>query len=1023
MRRFAAIARAQLGGAEAGAAAAAPVIFAPSSAIAGSSVIVNLAVRLNATGSSGTHKRTFQPFSKRDEDDLVRIISTRPRHVLKHVRQQVWRSRKKELHFRNTVTQLMIVVQDFLRKGLLDPQHASNIMDGVLEECVKLSQHDMAHLLFRAFVRFRKYGCTINVSALRHLFESYKGTDNVEMMLQLAVEMQSDPDLRPFCIAAYLFARRPDEAEALRAKIPLADVTAHDVQGMIEGYGKLNMGEKVLQIIDELPALNRAPEELTEIFRSALRVFFKKQDDKSFDRVFQAAVKLRVPFDTHMFATVLRMRVRNASSLDEIAAVEEDLKALGYIPDMTGNSIVIAAMARLSHFGDRGSEEVMLAKVDTLLSSVESRLQQGDPDMDISAAHVRAVIRGYGAAGRPEKIKAAWGRMQFKGISNDTRVYNELLKWFSLMGNVKDVLQTKEEMRRNGVNADAHTYSWLFRALGKWYPRQVEQLYQELTESRVRPDISLYTTLIGVFGDLERFDRVEDIVAEIHRREAAGTLQISPLVYAVLMRVYNRNLERVEELFKEAQEKGVGNHQHVVTTMLHAYSMHPDGQEKLEEALKTLPSWDTNVFNVLLNMHGRRNNPDKVKELLDRMKRENVEFNDVTFGTLVTAFGRWKDTTKVHEVIEMLKEREGQVSANFYSILAATYNRMGDKEGINEAWEDLQQSKLFPDTEVYNQFLNLYSRRHDVAKMKKVMNSMMQQVPPNPLTATTVVDMLGKAGRISEMEALFEDMTKNPDTSPTSVTYHQMMNAYAKSGDVTKMERMREEMLSRGFAENQVTFNILADGYGRAKRFEQLGELIKRRRESDVPVDELWYSVLITAFARVKLVQEVNNLVDEIVRENRPGVMTRKVVWALIDAFTRCNDVAKMQEWVARLQAMPEYSSGDRLALIAYYCRLGMMDRVEEETAALEREKIDLSFGALNAIARGYARTGQFEKVVKTLHTMRDRQLVPDSATALALSNAFVRAGLHEQAQQVVQWRKRAAVAQPYEDSDDRPVV
>lgn len=150
--------------------------------------------------------RTWAPFSAQDEAELVKVIKTKPRHVLKHVRQQVWRSRKKEIQFRNTVTQLMIVVQDFLRKQLLDPQHASTIMEGVLEECVKHGQHDMAHLLFRALLRFRKYGCTITLDALRFLFESYKENDSSELMLQIANEMKAGGDvtMRPFCIAAYL---------------------------------------------------------------------------------------------------------------------------------------------------------------------------------------------------------------------------------------------------------------------------------------------------------------------------------------------------------------------------------------------------------------------------------------------------------------------------------------------------------------------------------------------------------------------------------------------------------------------------------------------------------------------------------------------------------------------------------------------------------------------------------------------------------------------------------------------------
>ena len=58
--------------------------------------------------------------------------------------------------------------------------------------------------------------------------------------------------------------------------------------------------------------------------------------------------------------------------------------------------------------------------------------------------------------------------------------------------------------------------------------------------------------------------------------------------------------------------------------------------------LAAQPHWTVETYNVLLNMYGKLNNPQKLQEVYDKMKRENVEPNDVTFGTLVTAFARWK---------------------------------------------------------------------------------------------------------------------------------------------------------------------------------------------------------------------------------------------------------------------------------------------------------------------------------------------------------------------------------------------
>ncbi|CUG88539.1 pentatricopeptide repeat protein, putative [Bodo saltans] len=978
------------------------------------------------------NRHTFQTFSQQDEDDLVRVIKTKPKHVLKHVRQQVWRSRKKELHFRNTVTQLMIVVQDHLRKQLLDPNSASAIMEGVLEECVKFGQHDMAHLLFRAFLRFRKYGCNITIDALRYLFESYKETDSSELMLQLANEMKADPSLRALSIAAYLFAGATESAEALRANVIAEEMTADDFIAVAEGYAKLHQVDKLNELIKSLPrklatapgsssaasdeATSSAPSEWIPVFQCFLRLCVKLNDELLFAQVFHSATDRKITFTQDMFATILRLKVRNVTSVDELVSIEEELKGLGYVADITTNSIIISAFARLTHFGDRGSEEVILAKVDTLLSTIEARLKQGDPDADVSAAHIRAVIRGYGAAGRPELIKSAWARIQHKDLTNNTRIYNEVIKWFALMGNVKDVLELKDEMQGKGLHADAQTYAWIFRALGKFYPRHTERLYQEMRSQGTRPDVSLYTSLIGIFADLEQMERVEEILKEMQGRVDAGTLQFTSNTFAVLIRVYGvSDLPRAELFFREALEKGHAEHSHVQTAMLNAYAKRGDeAAPQLEAFVAALPAWTIDTYNVLINMYGRRKNKEKVLELFEKLKAEQqVQMNDVTFGTLVTAFARMKDTARVHEVVELLKVKEGTVSASFYSVLAASLHRMGDTTGVNDAWEDLQASKLFPDTEVYNQFLSLYGRQHNTAKVQTVLDSMMRHVPPNPVTSTTVLDLLGKTGRIYEMEALFEDMKKSTDAQPTAVTYHQVLNAFAKTGDVVKMDKLRQEMATKGIKENAVTYNILADGFGRAKRFEQLNELLQQRKTANIPMDELGYCVLIAAYGRAKLPAELHRIATELkVEEGASKCVTNKVIWAFIDAHCRCNDIAGVEVWEGELASLaPEkqLTASQQMVLLGYHCRLGAMDKVDAAVQRIEESGQSLSYGALNAIAKGYSKAGLFEKTVGVLHKMRDRNFVPDSATTLVLSGAFLKAGLHEQAQQIVEWRRQYA--------------
>lgn len=952
---------------------------------------------------------SFQPFTSKDENDLVRIVTTKPRHVLKYVRQQVWKSRRRELQFRNSVTQIMIVLQESLRKGHIDATVASEIMEGILEECVSYAQHDMAHLLYRAFMRFRKYGCHISVNAIRFLFESYRTSESKDLMLQLAEEMKDDKALRSLSIAAYLFSGNEKEAEALLEGMPYSELSEQEAIALVEGYAKLSKSDKVVVVVQE--SLKKGNDlQKSGIIDAALRTLHDQKDSQAFNEIFQIATSESVSLRQSTFIVILKHKMQKVTSSEEIQQIEEDLVAIGYEPSIAGASIIISAYVRLMQYGDHGSEELMLSKVDTLLTSIESRIQEGEEQHEISGAHIRAVIRGYGAAGKPEELKKAWEKMQCPDVTSDIRVYNELLKWYSLMGNIKEVLNTREEMKAVSIAPNTASYTWIFRVLGKYYPRHVEDFYQEILSNNVKPDIHLYNTLLNVFGDLGQLDRVLQVREEMEKRRESGTLEYTPITFAILLKIYQKDLQVVEKLFDQARELNLHDHPHVLTSMLHALAFGEQTDEKLQKFLSSMENWSTDVYNVLLNKYGREKNTAKFNEVIEKMKANDVPMNDVTFGTLITAFARWGDTAKVNEVIQLLKNHEGQVSATFYSVLASSLNRMGKTKGIDDAWEDLISSKLFPDTEVYNKFLSLYSRQHNVGKMQNVLNNMMKQVPPNPVTATTVLDMLGKTGHVSEMEDLFNDMKETADTHPTSVTFHQMMNTYAKNGDVVKMEALHEEYQEKGYADTAVTYNILMNGYGRAKRFEQLKELMEKRRREGVEIDDRAYCILIISFGKSRILDEVQRLFEEIRSPENIHLLTKRVIWSLIDAFCRCGDSVSMERCIEIMKAASlskDLASFEQLKLIPFYCRMCNMEKVEEIIRLLEAQKEEITYTAANAIARGYVRIGRFEKSVEWLHYLRDKNWAPDPSTALQLSTGFLKAGLHDQAKQILEWRRQ----------------
>lgn len=194
----------------------------------------------------------YRPFSPEDEVQLATILTTKPRHVARHIRQSMQHSRRRIIQFRNAVTYLMILLQSRLQRREIGAADATAIVESLMRECVELRQGDMAHLLFRAAIRFRKYGLTVGYPLVRHLYHSYKHDNAKELMKDMADEMRGDAALRFIAVLSYLFCGQVERGQALLAEIPRAQLTTENLCALAESYGSAGQVERVSELADEM---------------------------------------------------------------------------------------------------------------------------------------------------------------------------------------------------------------------------------------------------------------------------------------------------------------------------------------------------------------------------------------------------------------------------------------------------------------------------------------------------------------------------------------------------------------------------------------------------------------------------------------------------------------------------------------------------------------------------------------------------------------------------------------------------
>ncbi|KAF5225646.1 hypothetical protein ECC02_001410 [Trypanosoma cruzi] len=950
----------------------------------------------------GSRVGHYRPFSSEDEAQLAAVLTTKPRHVARYVRQSMLHSRRRITQFRNSVTFLMIALQSKLQKGEIAPDDALALVESLMRECVDLRQGDMAHLLFRASIRFRRYGMKIGFQLVKHLFDSYRTDNAKDLMKNMADELRGEESLKMLAVVAYQFAGEYDEARELLQEIPQERLVTSDYTALIEAYGMTSRYDEIMNLVRQLFSTHKANQgylDLDAILSTGLVAI--RGDNNGMEQLKEMALEHRVRLSEKAIGAIMRSRLTSAKSAAEVYNLEEALRhelavqTLG----MAAETAVIARCSELLSRSQKSGDDVMLRKVQHLESVVEECVVNDTVD-DIEPSYLLSLIKGYGVLGRFEDMNRCFTSLKNAGVVRDHRLYDEMLRWYAHAYNLKEVIALKEEMQEKQIFHTAQTYQHVFRVLDKYYPRMVEKYMNEMRNKGIQIESFMYPTLLRVFGELQDFHMVEQLYREIKSKVAMGNTNVfSAAVVVQLLKSYQNDMERCNSIIHEAENYGLLANELVQAEIVQFYSVH-NRYDYLHALVSRLPYKSPDMYRVLLRDAAKRKDRRTFNALLKEMQENQVVINERIFGVVVLALGYFNDLDGVKRYFHEALMNNAVRTPLFFALAASAFARLGDTQAVDECWRDLVESKVTITMPVYNKFLDLYMANNNVEKVQQILNTMMKLVPPNPVTATTVVDMLGKMGRLEEMESVLEEMSRSTNAVPTQVTYHQAMNAYAKTGDVAKMEAMRAKMKEEGFQENHVTFNILFEGYGRAKRYEHIKELVEERRSKQIPMEEFGYMGLLNIYSRARMVEETSKLVEEMVASGVP--FTSRMLSAVASSFSHIGDIPRMEHYISLLLSHPECRHRDVESIYLIYSKMRDTVKLQE---LLDTENLPKTQFIYNVCVAAFARSGEHTKVASLLTQMEEKGFFLTRNTSITLSSLLLKAGKLELAQTVLKWK------------------
>jgi len=428
-----------------------------------------------------------------------------------------------------------------------------------------------------------------------------------------------------------------------------------------------------------------------------------------------------------------------------------------------------------------------------------------------------------------------------------------------------------------------------------------------------------------------------------------------------------KNLAGAKAVFESAKQSQAEMNSVIYNTVLDACVACQDikAAEEWMEYAKQEDMIDVVSFNTLIKAHLQLGNFARVQALMEKMKKEGLQPNEVTYNELINAMvtkGGERSRTDVWGVVAEMHEANVKPNQVTCSILLKCLNAHSDEKNITRTMD----------------LINTIDESMDEVLLSSVIEACIRIGKPELLSAT--LHRLHGSSRISVTG---------------SHTFGSLIKAYGHSQDIDGVWRCWKEMRSRHIRPTSITIGCMVEAVVNNGDAEGAYELIHQMQDDDQcreSLNAVIYCSVLKGFAREKKLERVWQVYEEMSRKKLDvSIVTFNT---LIDACARSgrmDQVARVEEDMRSNGVKPNvitYST-----MIKGYCQMGdiqtgfaILKRMKDEGCARPDEIM------YNSLLDGCAQNHLVDEGTALLEEMQRDGVRPSNYTLSILVKMMSRA-------------------------------
>jgi pentatricopeptide repeat protein len=398
------------------------------------------------------------------------------------------------------------------------------------------------------------------------------------------------------------------------------------------------------------------------------------------------------------------------------------------------------------------------------------------------------------------------------------------------------------------------------------------------------------------------------------------------------------------------------------------------------------------ILRILRNERGPVKSPNNLNEMvqiIEYIKEVGYQPNHGDFTTMIAAFGRSHQLVKALTYFEEMKQANLEPDIFTYNTLIDVYGKNKELSSAVKIFNEMKEKKLKPTLATYNILISAHGLNEDPKGAKQWFDQVMNDpsLSANEITYSNIMDAYARVGDVENTLKYLNEMLSKKIT-PSLGHYNSLVLVYTKVGNIEKATEMLKEMKNKGMEPSPHIYSLLMNAYGENDDISGASEILNNHPKK--PGRSMYHTMIQLYGKRGNLIESWKTLSQMIQQHITPTPLT----WRILASCHGDNPC--ISYWAKQVNITPTAAMYNHF--LEYYSKQPNIKAVDMLFQEMIAQNFTPTIETYNSILHAHSILGDSESVFKIYSELENAKLEPNLYTYNIILKVYAKIGDSESA-------------------------